>query len=401
MTAIVQKGQSQGAPVTRVGLVLPGLGHLLDGHYVLGFGLLALDAVLIWAAAAGFPRINEVVFSADGGQLAWHAVVALLSWALLVGGVWFTAYRKAYPRELTEEEFNSNRAIFVRQFSRNRTGLIGLFGVLILVAFTLLTPLIAPVDPDVVDVGEKLLAPGWHAVGDGAKGPDRLFLLGTDQYGRDLFSRVLYGGRISLVIGFIAVGIAATIGVSIGALAGYYGGWIDRILMWFVDLLLSLPSLVLLLAIVGLFRVSGVSSIFLIVTVLGFTSWMSVSRIVRSQVLSLKQQDFVQAARALGMGTSRIVFRHLIPNAMAPVIVYCSLAIGGTMLAEAGLSFLGLGVSPPTSTWGTLVNDGREPLSVAPWIVTFPGLAIVMAVMSFNLLGDGLRDALDPKLRGR
>jgi peptide/nickel transport system permease protein len=398
MTAIVRKSQTDAAPLTRLGLVLPGLGHVLDGQLVIGFGLLLLDFVLVWAAVAGFPRLGEVIFSGAGGQVAWHAIVSLFSWAAILGGAWFVAFRKAFPRELSEEEFNSNRAIFLRQFSRNRTGMIGLFGVLFLVALTLLTPLIAPFDPDAVDMGDKLMAPGWHVAADGA---ERLFLLGTDQYGRDLFSRVLYGGRISLVIGFIAVGIAATIGVTVGAVAGYYGGWIDRFLMWFVDLLLSLPSLVLLLAIVGLFRVSGVSSIFLIVTVLGFTGWMSVSRIVRSQVLSLKQQDFVQAARALGMGTARIVFKHLIPNAMAPVIVYCSLAIGGTMLSEAGLSFLGLGVSPPTSTWGTLVNDGREPLRTAPWIVTFPGLAIVLAVMSFNLLGDGLRDALDPKLRGR
>ena len=170
--------------------------------------------------------------------------------------------------------------------------------------------------------------------------------------------------------------------------------------MWFVDMLLSLPRLVLLLAIVGMFRVQGVKSIFLIVTILGLTGWMGVSRIVRSQVLSLKQQDFVQAARALGYSSQRIVFRHLVPNALAPVIVYCSLAIGGTMLAEAGLSFLGLGVAPPTSTWGTLVSDGREYLRGSGYLTVLPGMCIVMAVMSFNLLGDGLRDSLDPKLRG-
>ena len=171
--------------------------------------------------------------------------------------------------------------------------------------------------------------------------------------------------------------------------------------MWVVDLLLALPSLVLLLAITGMFRITGPEGLFLIIVILGLTGWMGVSRIVRSQVLSLKEQDFIQAARSLGYSNLRIVFKHLIPNALAPVIVYCSLAVGSTMITEAALSFLGLGVPPPTSTWGTIINDGRAPLRVAPWIATFPGLCIVFAVMSFNLLGDGLRDALDPKLRGR
>lgn len=199
----------------------------------------------------------------------------------------------------------------------------------------------------------------------------------------------------------MAVGIAASLGTALGAAAGYFGGWIDRGLMFVVDLLLSLPRLVLLLAISGMFRLPGAQGIFLIVVILGLTGWMGVSRIVRSEVLSLRQRDFVQAARALGMSDARILFNHIVPNAMAPVIVNVSLAIGATMLAEAGLSFLGLGVPPPTSTWGSLVSDGRENLANAWWVATLPGFAIVIAVMSFNMLGDGLRDALDPRLRGR
>jgi peptide/nickel transport system permease protein len=201
-------------------------------------------------------------------------------------------------------------------------------------------------------------------------------------------------------IGFVSVFIAATLGTTLGATAAFLGGLVDRAIMFVTDALISLPRLVLLITVVGLFRVKGPWAIYLMVVVLGFTAWMAIARIVRSEVLSLKQRDFVQSARALGYSSSRILFVHLIPNAMAPVIVYCSLAIGGTMLAEASLSFLGLGVPPPIPTWGVMVNDGRETLRSAPWTSLFPGLAITMAVLSFNLLGDGLRDALDPKLRG-
>lgn len=371
----------------RLGLLLPGLGHLASGHIVHGLGMIALVGVWLWAGVAGLPRLGSLLWPTADGVLAWHPAAAALGWLAMAGALWFTAYRFAWPRTLSEDEWNSNWQLFLRTLLRHRTGMLGWYGVLLLVAFTLLAPLIAPFDPLTIDVGPKNLAPG------------AAHLMGTDEYGRDVFSRLLYGARISLSIGFVAVAIAATVGTVVGASAAFFGGIVDRALMWLTDLLLSLPHLVLLLAIIGLVRVKGAANIFLIVAILGLTGWMGVARIVRGQVLSLKQQEFVQAARALGYGSARIVLRHLIPNAMAPVIVYCSLAIGGTMLAEAGLSFLGLGVPPPTSTWGVMVNDGRPPLRIAPWIATFPGLAIVAAVMSFNLLGDGLRDALDPKLR--
>ncbi len=362
-------------------------------------GHATLAAVFVLAGVRGLPRLDHVLFYGPLHLTSVHGALALSSFVVGAALLTYSAFRKVVPAPQTDVERNSNTAVFLRQFSQNRTGMIGLFGVLVLVAMTLLTPMITPYDPDQVDFAEKLLAPGWHAT---SADPTALLMpMGTDEFGRDLFSRVLFGGRISLVIGLVAVAIAATIGVFVGATAGYAAGFADRALMWFVDLLLSLPSLVLLLAIVGLFRPKGVDSIFLIVTILGLTSWMSVSRIVRSQVLSLKEQEFVQAARALGLSPARIVARHLIPNALAPVIVYCSLAVGAVILSEASLSFLGLGVAPPTSTWGTLVGEGKDHLMRAPWIVTFPGLAILTAVMSFNLLGDGLRDALDPKLRGR
>jgi peptide/nickel transport system permease protein len=218
---------------------------------------------------------------------------------------------------------------------------------------------------------------------------------GTDQFARDVLSRLLYGTRISLLIGFVSVGISVTIGTLLGAIAGYIGGFVDGLIMRFVDMVISFPQLVLLITIIALFE----PSIFLIVAVLGLTLWPSTARIVRGEVLSLREREFVQAARALGYSRRRIVLKHLIPNALAPVIVAATLGIGNTIVLEAGLSFLGLGVQPPTPSWGTMVADGRNVLLNAWWLSTFPGLAIVFTVLSFNLVGDGLRDALDPRLR--
>jgi peptide/nickel transport system permease protein len=387
MTAIVSTRKHTAPPLARAGLALPGLGHLLLGQTTAGLGLLALTVLWVAAAVAGFPRLGEVVFGGPGGSVLLHPVLALVTWALQGAALWRVAYRFAYPPVLSDEEFNSNRQIFRRTLVRHRTGMMGLYGALFLVSVTLLTPLLAPYDPLLVNAGPKSVPPSLA------------FWMGTDEFGRDVLSRLLYGGRISLSIGFVAVFIAATLGTTLGAVAAFVGGAVDRVIMFVTDALISLPRLVLLLTLVGLFRVQGAKGIFLIVAILGFTAWMGIARIVRSEVLSLKQREFIQAAHALGLSPARILFRHLVPNAMAPVIVFCSLAIGGTMLAEAGLSFLGLGVPPPISTWGVMVNEGRDPLRTAPWISVFPGLAIMVSVLSFNLLGDGLRDALDPKLR--
>jgi peptide/nickel transport system permease protein len=372
----------------RLGLLLPGLGHLLAGEWLLGVGLIGLVAQLGWAVIAGLPRLGALLGShGTSSAWQWHAMLATATVPALAAACWRAAWRHAHPVEDSTGAASSNWNLFVRSMRRNRNGMLGVVGATWLISLTVLTPLLAPFDPDAVSVGPQLVA------------PSAAHLMGTDSFGRDQFSRVLFGARISMVIGFIAVGIAATIGTLLGSIAGYFGGRIDRALMWVVDLLLSTPRLVLLLAIVGSIRPTGTNALLLIVVVLGLTGWMGVSRIVRSQVLSLKEQDFVQAARAVGLSDRRIIVHHLIPNALAPVVVYCSLAVGATMTAEAGLSFLGLGVQPPTSTWGTLVADGRQQMQTAPWLVSFPGIAIVLAVMSFNLLGDGLRDALDPKQR--
>ena len=374
----------------KAGIVLPGLGHLLAGEVIEGIGLLALTMVFVYAGVHGFPQLDVLLARPGTPTFRIHPYVALTAWFLGAILTWYRAFRFAVPAPpaASSSRASRGRAIW-RQFRKNRSGMLGLYLVLVIMTIAILTPFIAPFDPDAMEVGPKLAPPSLE------------HWMGTDEFRRDIFSRVLYGARISLSIGFVAVAIAATIGTAVGSVAGYFGGWTDRLLMWCTDLILSLPRLVLLLAIVGLFRAAGAQSLFLIVTILGMTGWMSVARIVRSQVLSLKEQDFIQATRALGLPASRVLFVHLIPNAFAPVIVFASLAIGGTILAEAALGFLGLGVPPPTATWGSIVNDGREYLRNAWWYTTFPGLMIVFSVMSFNMLGDGLRDALDPKLRGR
>jgi peptide/nickel transport system permease protein len=268
------------------------------------------------------------------------------------------------------------------------------FGLWVVLAFylaALLTPFLAPFDP--------AFQPAYQAgeIGLIMSPPSATHLLGTDQLSRDVLSRILYGARISLSIGFLAVGISVTVGAVLGAVAGYLGGWVDTLVMRSVDMLMAFPRLVLLIAVVAFFD----SSLFLIIVALALTQWPFTTRVVRGEILSLREREFAEAARALGFSRSRIVFRHLLPNAMAPVIVAATLGIGNTIILEAGLSFLGLGVRPPTSSWGIMVATGRSYLSDAWWIATFPGLAIVLVVLAFNLVGDGLWDALDPRQAGR
>jgi peptide/nickel transport system permease protein len=224
----------------------------------------------------------------------------------------------------------------------------------------------------------------------------RFFPLGTDRYGRDLLSRLLYGARVSLAVALLAVGMAVTVGVAVGATAAVGGAAADAVLMRLVDALLAFPRLFLLLALAALLRPSNT----LLVLILGATSWMGVSRLARAEIKSTLAREYVTAARAAGVGPFGILWRHLLPNSLGPVLAVAPLLVGGVILAESALSFLGLGLQPPQASWGNIIADGRDALRSAWWISTLPGIAIALAVIGFNLLGDGLRDRLDPRLRG-
>jgi peptide/nickel transport system permease protein len=272
---------------------------------------------------------------------------------------------------------------FWRTFARNRLAVIGGVVVAILVAFAVLAPALAPWDPNRHDT-RRILAP-----------PSAQHWMGTDQLGRDVLSRVLYGARVSLAVGFVSVGIATLIGILLGAAAGYHGALVDGVIMRLVDLMLVFPRFFLLLAVLAFLK----PSIWTIMVVIGLTGWMSVARLVRAEFLTLREREFVIWSESVGASAVRIVFRHILPNALAPVLVAMTLGIPAAILMESGLSFLGLGVQPPHATWGNILTDGKDSLEIAWWMTVYPGLAILITVLSYNLLGEGIRDALDPRLR--
>ena len=267
--------------------------------------------------------------------------------------------------------------------SEAQAAMAGLYILLFMYAVAIFAPLLATQSYETVDPPNKL------------KPPSREHLMGTDNIGRDVFSRVVWGSRISLSVGFVAAAVAVTLGVIVGSTAAYLGGRVDDILMRFTEVVMAFPTFFLLLTIVSIVE----RSIFNIMLVIGFTSWPSLARMVRGQILSLREQEFTEAARALGASDARIIFRHILPNAMAPVIVSTTMRIGGAILSESSLSFLGLGVPEPYPSWGSILNAGRTYLLQAPWITTFPGILIFLTVLAFNYVGDGLRDALDPRLK--
>ncbi|MBI5577116.1 MAG: ABC transporter permease [Deltaproteobacteria bacterium] len=273
----------------------------------------------------------------------------------------------------------------LRLVLKNRLALAGGIFILILFFVSIVPSLFTSQDPNRIDVLRVL------------ESPSALHPLGTDELGRDVYARMIHGAGISLKVGFVAVGIATAIGLVIGLFAGFYGGIVDKVLMRFVDIMLCFPSFFLILSAVAFLG----PSIYNIMIIIGLTSWMGVARLVRAETLSLKERDFVAAARAQGAGDRRIVFRHILLNALAPVLVSATLGVAGAILTESGLSFLGIGVQPPTPSWGNILTAGKDNIEFAWWLSVYPGLAILFTVLGYNLLGEGIRDAVDPRLRGR
>ena len=255
--------------------------------------------------------------------------------------------------------------------------------VLLLLIISLLAPWLAPYDPGKIDLTNVLTSPSMS------------HLFGTDQLGRDVLSRMIWGARISLKVGFVATGVAIIIGTILGAVAGYYGGWVDSIIMRFVDIMLCFPTFFLILAVIAFLE----PSIWNIMIIIGLTGWMGVTRLVRADFISLRERDFVQAARAIGASDLRIIFLHILPNAMASILVAATLGIAGAILTESALSFLGIGVQPPIPSWGNILTAGKDNIDIAWWLSLYPGLAILITVVGYNLLGEGIRDSLDPRLK--
>jgi len=270
-----------------------------------------------------------------------------------------------------------------RRLKKNKLAVLGAIVLMFIITVSLLGPMFSSYTYDQINLDRGSEPPSW----------DHWF--GTDQLGRDILVRSLIGGRISLMVGLVATSVSFVIGVTYGAISGYFGGYIDELMMRIVDIIYSLPYLFLVIVLLAFFT----KSIFMLFLVLGAVSWLTMARIVRGQVLSIKNQEFVEAARAVGVETPQIIFRHIVPNTLGPVIVYTTLTIPSAMLSEAFLSFLGLGVQPPLASWGTMVNEGIEAISVYPWQLIFPGLMMAITLFSLNFLGDGLRDALDPQMR--
>jgi peptide/nickel transport system permease protein len=279
----------------------------------------------------------------------------------------------------------TNRQLFWRSLTSNRLAIVGLFIIVVMVTVAVFAPVLAPYDATQQGVGGRLEAPSAQ------------HWLGTDEYGRDLLSRIMVGAQVSLSIAAAAVLLLTTIGVVVGAVSGYYSGIADSVLMRVVDMMMSVPSFFLLITVVAIFGASLINTML----VIGLTSWMATARLVRAQFLSIREKEFIEAIRASGASHTRIIFRHVLPNTIDIIIVQATLYISLAILLETSLSYLGLGAQPPTPSWGNMLSSGRTYMRSAWWVTTFPGLAIFLTVLAFNFIGDGLRDAFDPRLHRR
>jgi peptide/nickel transport system permease protein len=272
---------------------------------------------------------------------------------------------------------------FWETFYKNKLMLYGGGLVMLLLIISLMAPWLAPYDPGQIDLTNVLTSPSMK------------HLFGTDQLGRDVLSRMIWGSRISLKVGFAATGVAIIIGAILGAISGYYGGWVDSVIMRFVDIMLCFPTFFLILAVIAFLE----PSIWNIMIIIGLTGWMGVTRLVRADFITLRERDFVKAAQAIGASDMRIIFLHILPNSMASILVAATLGIAGAILTESALSFLGIGVQPPTPSWGNILTAGKDNIDIAWWLSLYPGLAILITVVGYNLLGEGIRDLLDPRLK--
>jgi peptide/nickel transport system permease protein len=292
-----------------------------------------------------------------------------------------------------EDDFVQERHQTWRKFKRHRLALSGAFVLIVMVLGAILAPWLSHFDPNAIDnhwQGSPL-APGQFG-----------HWLGTDEIGRDLYTRILFGARISLTLAVFAVVIEVVLGTLVGAIAGFYGGRIDGLLMRLTDTFLSIPLLPLLLVLAGIVAATSTKAslnFVSIVLIIGLLSWMNVARLVRGSFLSLREKEFAEAARAIGSGDTRIVLRHLLPNAVAPIVVQATLDIGNVILLESVLSYLGYGIQPPTASWGSMLANAQENIMIAPWAAIYPGLAILVTVLAINYMGDGLRDAIDPNVQ--
>lgn len=301
------------------------------------------------------------------------------------------------------DTFKAKFKIFWRRLKKNKFAVIGLYVLIFLYATAAFAPLLTPYNPDGTPDDLMLVdrAPTFQSYTDlNMNGEEVQFapnFFGRDELGRDVFARSLYAGRISLTVGFVSVAIYITIGTIWGAIAGYYGGWVDNIMMRIVDAIMAMPTMLLLITVMALFT----PSIYNVMIVIGITGWTGIARYVRAEFLSLKKRDFTEAARCIGAKNSRIIFKHILPNAVSPIIVAATMGIAGAILTESTLSYLGLGVQPPTPSWGNMLINAQELSTMvsAPWKAFYPGILIFITVLSFNFFGDGLRDALDPRLK--
>ncbi len=363
--------------------LLPGSGHLLFKKKIrLGIHLILGASAIILLVFFRWDRFSNA-FQSRALDHWLAAVFIILSWAAMV----FVSVKHTFAfliGKIQKPKIKTPLVLASRRFKENKLAVISLYVICFFYLIAILAPFLATYDPSAIDnvLETRYQPPSWEHP------------FGTDEYGRDLYSRALYGARVSLSVGLLAVLIAITIGTLYGSVAGYFGGFIDNLMMRFVDVFIAFPTFFLLLMLVGVFEASIVAMIL----ILGLTSWPGTARFIRGEVLSLKEKQFTEAARAIGLPHRIIILRHLIPNGISPVLVSAAMMVSSMIYAEAGLSFLGIGIRPPTPTWGNMMSSGRDALLVAWWVALFPGGILAATMLSFNLLADGLRDAFDPKV---